>query len=520
MLPKFNLENVYEPTHEEISAALEYIFKIEAKLIKRFNTDKKIKEISVEVDGILYSKTRMEDSYEVEVVGGIQASPDLKLLLGTNFKVPLVEKHSPIVIPLITYLHEHFNHKGVESTYKLSLEMVKVIESKPLFKTISENCVKCKVKRKSLLKQIMGPLPKYQTSVTPVFYYCLTDLWGPLHIYAPGYEKSTRSVAAKQYKAYFMIFVCAVTGMCNIQLLEGKDTSSILDGCSRFFCETTVPKVLLTDGDGAMLRAFSRGEILLSDIAGNLYREKGVHFEVCSPQGHSAHGKVERKIRALQDSLTQSKIEHSRCTATGWMTVAKAIEHESNNIPIGYLYERSSSDGNPVLRMLRPNSLKGFGLTDRAPSGLFNIPNSPVDLMSKIEALYDAWYKCWVTSYVPLLLERPKWRHEHENLQINDVVYFKMTDSPLGASWKLGKVEDVKIGKDRRVREVLIAYKIMDEEEDSWRHSTVWRPVRECIRLFIMEDTTFMDDLREVRKKAEEILFEKEEETCKVRSWY
>ena len=48
-------------------------------------------------------------------------------------KVPLVEKHSPIVIPLITYLHEHFNHKGVESTYKLSLEMVKVIESKPLF---------------------------------------------------------------------------------------------------------------------------------------------------------------------------------------------------------------------------------------------------------------------------------------------------------------------------------------------------------------------------------------------------
>ena len=136
--------------------------------------------------------------------------------------------------------------------------------------------------------------------------------------------------------------------------------------------------------------------------------------------------------------------------------------------------------------------------------------------MSKIEALYDAWYKCWVTSYVPLLLERPKWKHEHENLQINDVVYFKMTDSPLGASWKLGKVEDVKIGKDRRVREVLIAYKIMDEEEDSWRHSTVWRPVRECIKLFHMEDTTFMDDLREVRKKAEEILFEKKEESFKV----
>ena len=516
MLPKLNSANTCEPSLEEISAALEYIFRIEAKLIKRFTTNKKVNEIAVEIEGVLFSKTRMEEAYEVEVLGGIQASSDLKMLLGANFKVPLVEKHSPIVLPLIVYLHEHFNHKGVESTYKLSLELVKIIDGKSLFKTVSENCVKCKVKRKTLLKQIMGPLPKYQTSVTPVFFYCLVDLWGPLQIYAPGYQKSTRSSAAKQYKAYFMIFVCAVTGMCNIQLIEGKDTSSILDGCSRFFCEATVPKVMLTDGDGAMLRAFTRGEILLSDVAGNLYREKGVHFEVCSPQGHSAHGKVERKIRSLQDSLNQSEIEHSRCTATGWITVAKAIEHEANNIPIGYLYERSSIDGNPVLRMLRPNSLKGFGLTDRAPGGLFNIPNTPVDLMSKIQNLYDAWYKCWAASYVPMLLERPKWKMEYDNLQQNDVVYFKMTDSPLGASWRLGKVEDVKVGKDGCVREVLIAYKIMEEDENSWRHSTVWRPVRECLKLFHVDDTTFMDDMREIRVKAEEILFQKKEESREV----
>ena len=67
-----------------------------------------------------------------------------------------------------------------------------------------------------------------------------------------------RSTAAKQYKAYFLIFVCAVTGVCNVQLIEGKDTSSILDGCSRFFCETTVPRVMLPDDDGALLRVFSK----------------------------------------------------------------------------------------------------------------------------------------------------------------------------------------------------------------------------------------------------------------------
>ena len=68
-----------------------------------------------------------------------------------------------------------------------------------------------------------------------------------------------------------MIFVCAVTGMCNVQLVEGKDTSSVLDGYNRFFCETTIPKVMLIDDVEAMQRAFTRGEIMLSDISGNLY---------------------------------------------------------------------------------------------------------------------------------------------------------------------------------------------------------------------------------------------------------
>ena len=112
----------------------------------------------------------------MQVVGGLQASSELQGLLGANFKVPLVEKHSPIVFSLVLYLHEEFNHRGIESTYRLSLEKVKIIDGKSFFKAISENCVKCKIKRKSLLDQIMGPLSKYQTSVTPVFYYCLVDL--------------------------------------------------------------------------------------------------------------------------------------------------------------------------------------------------------------------------------------------------------------------------------------------------------------------------------------------------------
>ena len=50
-------------------------------------------------------------------------------------------------------------------------------------------------------------------------------------------------------------------------------------------------------------------------------------------------------------------------------------------------------------------------------------------------------------------------------MKVNDVVYFKMDDSPLGASWHVGKVDSVKIGKDGKVREVNISYKVMTDDK-------------------------------------------------------
>ena len=61
----------------------------------------------------------------------------------------------------------------------------------------------------------------------------------------------------------------------------------------------------------------------------------------------------------LQDSLEKSGMKNSRSMVTGWQTIAKAIEHQVNEIPLGYLYE-DSGDGSPLLQLLRPNSLGGL----------------------------------------------------------------------------------------------------------------------------------------------------------------
>ena len=186
--------------------------------------------------------------------------------------------------------------------------------------------------------------------------------------------------------------------------------------------------------------------------------------------------------------------------------MGKAMEREVNNTPIGFLYEKSAVDGNPLLRVLKPASLKGMNASDRAPRGLFSIPDLPTQHFSKVEEAYNLWVQCWATSYVPVILERQKWHEEDPNLSVNDIVYFKIVESPMKAEWKIGKVESVRLGRDDKVREVNVSHKIIKEGLSNWTHSVVTRPVREIIKLFEIKDTTFAEEMKAAHKAAELIL--------------
>ena len=301
-----------------------------------------------------------------------------------------------------------------------------------------------------------------------------------------------------------MVMGCVVTGTVNCQIIEKKDTEAVLDGLTRFFCETSVPKICYPDQDGALMKALSEGEISILDLQGRLHRERGILFETCLPQGHYQHGRIERRIKMLQESLERSEIRlTASATATGWQTIAKVIENEVNSIPLGYLHHQGSL--NPLMRVLCPSLLKNGTFSNRAPKGIFTIPDSTADMTANIVTIYNMWFRLWNTTYLPLVMDRPKWHIEEENLQTNDLVYFKLTDSKLSADWKVGKVEYVKIGRDGKVREVGIAFKNMDEEGD-WRHSLVERPVRSVVKLMNIEDTSIIEDMKKVQEEVKIIM--------------
>ena len=60
------------------------------------------------------------------------------------------------------------------------------------------------------------------------------------------------------------------------------------------------------------------------------------------------------------------------------------------------------------------------------------------------------WFRVWNTTYIPLVMDRQKWFKEEENLKENDIVHFKLTYSPMSPDWLIGKVEFVKLSRDKR----------------------------------------------------------------------
>ena len=78
----------------------------------------------------------------------------------------------------------------------------------------------------------MGPLSQNQLCISPIFYFTYIDMWGPLSVYCPGYEKRTRG-RKQEYKVYMMVMGCVVTGAVNCQIIEKNNTGAIFTRITR-----------------------------------------------------------------------------------------------------------------------------------------------------------------------------------------------------------------------------------------------------------------------------------------------
>ena len=264
----------------------------------------------------------------------------------------------------------------------------------------------------------------------------------------------------------------------------------------RLSCEIGVPKIMMVDDDSALIKAVQEVKVDLIDTKLRLQTEYGIEFEVCPVAGHNQHGHVERRIRTVQCSLEEAGLHSKRLHATGLQTLLKLIENQLNNLPLGFTYGRDQ-DNTSLLKMLTPNMLRVGRSNERALDGPMRMPAGNGDLLKEVTKIYNSWFKVWNVSYLPKLLQQPKWFKQDKDLLEGDVVMFKKSDSALDSPWTLGTVDQLIRGRDGLARRVIVRYKNFKENH----HRTTDRSIRSLVKIWSCDDLSIDDDLAELQRR-------------------
>ena len=475
--------------------ALLYLYRKATCEIKHFNKGSKLERISVEREEVFLSRGRILDDMNFRETSEL---PFLSLgNLGVRTNLPMLDRHSPLAYSVAEHVHwDLAKHKGAETCNRVSLENVFIIQGATLYKEMGEDCIRCKMKRKKHLEAAMGPISDSQLTLAPPCWMVQVDLFGPITVFVPGFERSTRNRQVLEAKCWVMTAVCPTTRLVNLQVLESTKAAGWIDGFTRLSCEVGIPTHVFVDQDSAGMSAFELAEVEFRDLQLRLHREKGISISVCGVAGHDRHGHVERVIRSVQESLEDAGLKQKILHATGLQTLCKLVESQYNNLPLGYHYSRAA-DNTSLLKILTPNQLRIGRVNKRSLDGPIKLPESRMDLLTKVEETYIAWYRIWLETLVPKLMFTPKWFRSDKELKAGDLVYFRKSESALDGKWVVGMVDSVERSRDNIIRMVTIKY----FNGLSTTPQFTLRTVRQLVKLWDIDDIHLADDLAEMQRK-------------------
>ena len=128
-----------------------------------------------------------------------------------------------------------------------------------------------------------------------------------------------------------------------------------------------------------------------------------------------------------------------------WETLMQQISNSINNLPIGM---RNRVEKLENLDLITPNRLILGRNNNRCPNEPLTLAHDVKKIIETNEQIFSAWFKAWLTSYVPNLLDRPKWHRSDDSLQVGDVVLFLKSEQEFDLQYQYGMVSDVLVSDD------------------------------------------------------------------------
>ena len=104
------------------------------------------------------------------------------------------------------------------------------------------------------------------------------------------------------------------------RVMENYTTDAFISAFVRFSCRFGYPETLMPDEGSQLVKGCQDMIPSFSDIQHKLSVEHGVNFKVCPVGAHYVHGKVERKIRSIKQSIVKN-VGKKRLSVLQWETL-------------------------------------------------------------------------------------------------------------------------------------------------------------------------------------------------------
>ena len=411
---------------------------------KQAFTEGKLKSLGAQIndDGIIHINSRADTE--------MSAFYD-------NDIFPILLYNDPLSYIWMQYVHNE-DHTGVVKTLFKSRRKFWIVRGRRLSEKIKRSCYRCRLTDKKLAEQKMSPLPDTRLKIAPVFYTVSMDLFGPIMI------KDTVKQRTKK-KVWGVIFSCTVVRALYLDLTEDYGTDSILQTIRRFISIRGCPSEIQSDEGSQLIAASKEIAQLVGDWDWKPVHEwttaKMIKWKLAPAEGQHQNGLSESLIKSVKHSLKHKITGGNVLTFSELQMVLFEIANIINSRPIGVLSESDSEQPCPITT----NHLLLGRATADVPQGPFDASGSKkvTRHFRYLQTLVTEWWEHWYQTVLPSLVPNYKWLQRHRNVMIGDVCLIRYRND-VRATYRLGRVADVKKGSDGLVRTVVLKYKLPSEK--------------------------------------------------------
>ena len=395
----------------------------------------------------------------------------LASLLGCN-QLPILMPSTRLAEIIMWHCHSEDHRRNPRDTLARSREYAWIVRGSRLAQTICAKCSRCRLLQRTTQKQVMAEIPTRQLVPCPPFTNISVDFMGPFS--AKGLANQRARI-----KVYGLIIVCQNTRAVKVVAVPGYDTGSFLIAFNKFTSNHGMPEFVTSDKGSQLVKA---GKILNVEKGDwdeldwkrilEATAKSGVRWCFVEAGCQWRNGLVERQVASLKHTL-KNVLDLS--VNLNFAELDMVFSQAANIVNQRPLAVQTFKEGDE--RFITPNDLLlGRNRVPFQPGHLHGDNDNDPLRLQLLSDILELWWDQWLKQVFPALLPYQKWRTEHRNISVGDVVLVLYASKVQKADFCLARVSEVHPDPHGTVRTITVVMRPRDSREKVSRDPPYLQP--------------------------------------------